>query len=258
MQADAYHRARKLLGHGTRTLTTARVLGTAHSLLLLAMLAVGGLLASLLASQGVARLPTRELAELPSSVTGRATGVDQDVTVFDDSGLFPLVAGNRSSANPLHRMAALFLLRVIRVVPTLMNNVGALTSLLAIAAGLLLAICVIAQYRRAALAEASSEVATSLRRQIHRQMYRLGQSSLPTEGTGPVVNLLTREVNDVRDAVFTDLDHAWRTPVLIAGLAALTLFLSPVLSIFLVSLGLLIWVTSRVMTRDARLVSDAA
>ena len=38
-------------------------------------------------------------------------------------------------------------------------------------------------------------------------MYRLGQSSLPTEGTGPVVNLFTREVNDVRDGLFADLDR---------------------------------------------------
>ena len=37
-------------------------------------------------------------------------------------------------------------------------------------------------------------------------MYRLGQSSLPTEGTGPVVNLFTREVNDIRDGLFVDLD----------------------------------------------------
>ena len=50
-------------------------------------------------------------------------------------------------------------------------------------------------------------------------MYRLGQSSLPTEGTGPVVNLLTREVNDVRDAVFTELERSWQTPVLAVGLA---------------------------------------
>src|SRR5947207_7203256 len=99
MHADAYHRARKLLAHGTRTLWTVRVLGVVHSLLLLLLLAVVGLLVSLLASQGEAHLPTRELAELPTSVTGRATGTDQADTLFRDSGLFPLVAGNRSSPN---------------------------------------------------------------------------------------------------------------------------------------------------------------
>ncbi len=89
-------------------------------------------------------------------------------------------------------------------------------------------------------------------------MYRLGQSSLPTEGTGPVVNLLTREVNDVRDGLFAELDHSWRMPVLALGLVAIVLFLSPTLTLFLASLGGLIWFTSRYMTRDSRLVSDAA
>jgi ATP-binding cassette subfamily B protein len=258
MHADAYPRARKLLENGPWTLAVASVLGALHSLLILALLGVAGLLAGLLASRGEARMPARELASLPSWVSSRETGVVDDVAVFDDSGLFPLVAGNWSSPYWLHRQGARGLLRVIRVVPTLMNNVGALASLLAVAAGLLLTISLIARYRRSLLADAACEVATSLRRQIHRQMYRLGQSSLPTEGIGPVVNLLTREVNDVRDAVFAELDHSVRMPVLAIGLAAVALFISPILTVFLVSLGALIWITGRVMNRDARYVSDAA
>jgi ATP-binding cassette subfamily B protein len=258
MHADAYRRARKLLENGPRTLAIASVLGAVHSLLILALLVVAGLLAGLLASRGEARMPTRELASLPSWVSSRETGVVNDVAVFDDSGLFPLVAGNWSSPSWFHRQGARGLLKVIRVVPTLMNNVGALASLLAGAAGLLLTISLIAQYRRSLLADAAGEVATSLRRQIHRQMYRLGQSSLPTEGIGPVVNLLTREVNDVRDAVFAELDQSVRMPVLAIGLAALALFISPILTVFLVSLGALIWITGRLMNREARHVSDAA
>ncbi|AGA30213.1 ABC transporter ATP-binding protein [Singulisphaera acidiphila] len=258
MQADAYLRARKLLENRPKTLAIANVLGALHSLLILALLGVAGLLASLLASRGVAQMPTREVAKFPTWVTSRETGVVHDQTVFDDSGLFPLVAGNWSSPSVLHRQAARTLLKVIRRVPTLMNNVGALTSLLAMAAGLLLVISLIAQYRRSVLADAASEVATSLRRQIHRQMYRLGHSSLPTEGIGPVVNLLTREVNDIRDAIFTELDHSVRMPVLALGLLALSLFISPILTVFLASLGALNWLTSRVLNKDARLVSDAA
>ena len=63
----------------------------------------------------------------------------------------------------------------------------------------------------------ATDVATSLRRQIHRQMYRLGQSSLPTEGVGPVINLWTREVNDIRDGLIADLDLIPRIYVLAAG-----------------------------------------
>ena len=123
---------------------------------------------------------------------------------------------------------------------------------------LLLALCAIAGYRRRLLAEASCDVATTLRRQIHRQMYRLGQSSLPTEGTGPVVNLLTREVNDVRDAIFADLDITPRMQVLTAGLVFLSLGVSPVLTIFTASLVLLAWWVGRSMHAASKLVSDAA
>ena len=52
----------------------------------------------------------------------------------------------------------------------------------------------------------AAEAAASLRRQIHRQMYRLGQSALPGEGIGPVINLFTREVNDIREACSRDLE----------------------------------------------------
>ena len=109
--------------------------------------------------------------------------------------------------------------------------------MLAAASGLLLILCLLAQSGARSWPRRSCDVATSLRRQIHRQMYRLGQSSLPTEGTGPVVNLLTREVNDVRDGLFAELDGSFRLPVLAAGLVAIALFLSPVLTVFLASLG---------------------
>jgi len=138
------------------------------------------------------------------------------------------------------------------------NNRGALTTLLAVGLGLLVTLCVVAQARRSVLAEAVSSMATSLRSQIHRQMYRLGQSSLPTEGTGPVVNLFSREVNDIRDGIFSDLDLRLRTVVLGVGLLALALFLSPFLTIFLIALGVLVWMTTGFMLRDARRVSDAA
>ena len=258
MQADAYRRARKLLSDRSHAVAMARILGTVHSLLVLMLLIVAGLLVALLATRGEARLPSAQLDSLPTWVQGRVVGTIQDVTLFDDAGLFPLVAANLSSHNPLHRQAARLLLRVLGSVRALTNNRGALTSLLAAASGLLLILCLLAQFRRSVLAEAVCEVATSFRRQIHRQMYRLGQSSLPTEGTGPVVNLMTREVNDVRDGLFAELDGSLRLPVLAGGLVAIALFLSPVLMVFLASLVGLVWYASTIMNRDARLVSDAA
>jgi ATP-binding cassette, subfamily B, bacterial len=258
MYAEAYRRARKLLSARPMAGPTAAVLGTLHSVLVLALLATAGLLAALLATQGEGRMPKTRVERLPDRLALRVTGYDQNDAIFSDSGLFPLVVGNLNSTNPLHRAGARVLLRGLGLVPTMMNNVGALTSLLALAAGLLLALCLVAHYRRSYLADTVCGAATSLRRQIHRQMYRLGHSALPTEGTGPVVNLLTREVNDIRDALFAELDVAWRMPVLALGLVAIVLFLSPTLSLFLASLGGLIWFTSRYLTRASRLLSDAA
>src|SRR5512135_845784 len=252
MQADAYRRARRLLS-GSSGAVMARVLGVLHSLLVLALLTVLGLLISLLATRGVARYSTDRKDESPAWLAQKMGGQDARYTYYRDSGLFPLVAANRRSTNPAHRAAARGLRGVLRWIPILRNNnLGALTTLLATGLGLWLVHCVLAHHRRTLLAEAANAPATTLRRQIHRQMYRLGQSSLPTEGTGPADNLLTRAVNDVRDGIFAELDNAFRIPVLAAGLAGIALFLSVPLTLFLASLGALVWITARVMDRDAR------
>ena len=91
----------------------------------------------------------------------------------------------------------------------------------------MLLIALVAIWRRRVVAAVATDVATSLRRQIHRQMYRLGQSSLPTEGIGPVINLWTREVNDIRDGVFADLDLTPRIQVLAAGLLVIAFWFRP-------------------------------
>ena len=106
------------------------------------------------------------------------------------------------------------------------------------------------------MARAATEIAAALRRQIHRQMYRLGQSSLPTEGVGPVINLWTREVNDIRDGVIADLDATPRLQVLAAGLLIIALLVSPILTVFLASLGILVWLIARVLDRDARQANE--
>jgi ABC-type multidrug transport system fused ATPase/permease subunit len=169
-----------------------------------------------------------------------------------------MVANNLLSPNPVHRVGARMVDMFTAVLPPLRNNLGALTSLLAIGLLLLLLLTFLTQWRRRAMARSATELATSLRHQIHRQMYRLGQSSLPTEGTGPVVNIWTREVNDVRDGLLADLDATPRMQILAAGLILIALLASPILTLFLGSLGLLVWMTSRLLNRDARLAQDAA
>jgi ATP-binding cassette, subfamily B, bacterial len=259
MHADAYRRARKLLSNNPpNAQLKAGGLGVLHSLLILSLVGVVALLVGMLQTRGESQYPTARLADFPKWMARPVAGKVGDFTVYRDTGLFPLVASNVTSSNPFHHWGARALQTVLHRVPTLRNNLGALTTLLAAALILVLLLCVVAQYRRSVLAEAVSAMATALRHQIHRQMYRLGQSSLPTEGTGPVVNLFSREVNDIRDGMFSDLDLLPRLPVLGAGLLGLALFLSPFLTIFVVALGALVWMSSQVLLKEAQRRSDSA
>ncbi len=106
--------------------------------------------------------------------------------------------------------------------------------------------------------KAATAVSGQFRHQIHRQVYRLGQSSLPTEGSVPAVNLFTRDVNDVRDGLLADLDGKIHLPVLAAGFLLLALFLSLKLTVFLGSMAGLCWFLTRPMNRSARLEADAS
>ena len=258
MHSDAYRRAFALLNDKPGLVTKARVLGVLHALLIFGLVMRAGLLATVITTDGETRFPRDRVDDVPPWVARHASGVDRGFLLYDNTGLFPLVAENWTSANAVHRLAARLINVSLNWFPTLRTNLGALSTLLAAELTLLLILFLVAQARRRVLAEAAGEVSTSLRKQIHRQMLRLGQSSLPTEGTGPVVNLLTREVNDVRDAIFADLDITPRMQVLTAGLVFLSLGVSPVLTIFTASLVLLAWWVGRSMHAASKLVSDAA
>jgi ABC-type multidrug transport system fused ATPase/permease subunit len=257
MQAVAYRRARKLVSSRS-DLAIARVLGFIQSLVLVGLLAVAALFVALMAFRGDARFPWAHVGQLPGWAASRVSGQDQQFILFDDTGIFPLIAENLSSADRVHRAAAEYFKHLPGILQPLRNNLGALAALLAGGLACLLIIIFIDRWRREVIAGAATDVAAALRRQVHRQMYRLGQSSLPTEGVGPVINLWTREVNDVRDGVYTDLDVVPRALVLAIGLLLLALFVSWVLTIFLASLGVLIWLIARRMDRDARLASETA
>jgi ABC-type multidrug transport system fused ATPase/permease subunit len=108
------------------------------------------------------------------------------------------------------------------------------------------------------MAEASCLAAAQLRRQIHRQMYRLGQSSLPSEGTGPVAGLFSREVNDVRDGLITRLDIGPRMPTLAIGLVLLLLIVSWQPTLFLAAVGALTWLVGNSLRRSSGLLTTVA
>ena len=257
MQADAYRRARKLLS-SRREYVIARALGFVQSLLIVALLGVVALFVALLSSQGETRFPASQQSVLPAWVVNRATGTDQQYLLFDDTGIFPLIADNLRSRNPVHRAGASILGWTASHFAALRYNRSALMTLLAAGSVSIVLIALVALWRRRVVASVATDVSTSLRRQIHRQMYRLGQSSLPTEGIGPVINLWTREVNDVRDGLITDLDLTPRIQVLAAGLLVIALLVSPLLTTFLASLGIFVWLIARTLNREARQASESS
>ena len=258
MQAAAYDRARKLWTPRKGAVLWAKVLGVVHSLLILTAILLGGAVAALVASRGEAwhaHLAEDGRPSWPGSPI--ATRGDGQL-LYARTGLYPIVAANEQSPNVVHRAAARSLGSLLRRVPTLHNNRGALTTLLACGLGIFFALSIVSGLRRSAIADASQEAATALRRQVHRQLYRLGQSSLPSEGTGPVMNLFTREVNDIREGLAAELDHKYRVPVLVAGLVLLALSVSWSSTLFLASLGALVWLVVRQLNRSAELASVVA
>ena len=258
MQAAAYDRARKLWTPRKGAVLWAKVLGVVHSLLILAAILLGGAVAALVASRGEAwhaHLAEDGRPAWPGSPI--ATRGDGQL-LYARTGLYPIVAANEQSPNVVHRAAARSLGSLLRRVPTLHNNRGALTTLLACGLGIFFALSIVSGLRRSAIADASQEAATALRRQVHRQLYRLGQSSLPSEGTGPVMNLFTREVNDIREGLAAELDHKYRVPVLVVGLVLLALSVSWSSTLFLASLGALVWLVVRQLNRSAELASVVA
>ncbi len=258
MPSAAYDRARKLWTPRRGAVLSAKLLGVVHSLLLLMVLLIGGALAALVASRGeVWRPPLAEGEMLGWFGEPEANGGD-GLFLFRNTGLYPIVASNETSPNPIHRAAARVVGSVLLKVPTLRNNRGALTTLLASGLGVFFVLSIVANLRRSAIAEASQEAANSLRRQIHRQLYRLGQSSLPAEGIGPVMNLFTREVNDIREGLAFDLKDRYRIPVLCAGLLILAISISWPSTLFLGTLGLLTWLVVRHLNRSAELTSVLA
>jgi ABC-type multidrug transport system fused ATPase/permease subunit len=257
MQSVAYRRARGLLA-SRRDLVIARVLGVLLSCLILTLLGVVALFVSLMAFRGESRFPASEVSRLPEWVSNQLSGQDLQYRLFDDTGIFPLIAENLLSNNPIHQYGAAALNRLTVVLPSLRNNRGALATLIAAALICGMLIATVSAWRRKVIANAATDVATSLRKQIHRQMYRLGQSALPTEGTGPIVNLWTREVNDIRDGIAAELDVIPRIIVLAAGLVIIALLVSPILSLFLGSLGLLLWFATRALHTDTRRRQESA
>jgi ABC-type multidrug transport system fused ATPase/permease subunit len=135
---------------------------------------------------------------------------------------------------------------------------GLLAILLATGLVLVLLAVLLDHLRRRQIAQLASRLASGLRVQLHRQIYRQGQSALPTEGIGAIVDLFSGEVDDLRDGFVAELNTAWRWPVLAVALLAMALVFSWQLALFLLALGALTALAARSLRRAALADSLAA
>ena len=207
----ALDRARRLIpSPGARA--GAVVLSVVEVALTLALLVILGLILALLAGHGETELSPARAASPPRWLRPMMPSPlpAGDITLHD-TGLSSVVVANDQSPHPIHRAFARLLSRLVYQNRGLQSNLSALAILLAWGLTLLLALVGVIQWRRRMAIAAASGAAANLRRQIHRHIYRLGQSALPNEGIGPVVNLFSREVNDVRDALASELAEVVRS-----------------------------------------------
>lgn len=256
----AFRRAQALMGEDARAVTTSKILGVVHSLLVLSLAAVGSLLVLLVVGLNDwddIGAPPRQISD-PTFYVLDGVSVSFDQMIGRGLNKPAWVLSVSPKAGFSGRMLGGLLQWGCRVILPLGNNLGALTTLLATGLVLALTLALVARARRGAMADASTTAAAGLRKLIHRQMYRLGQSSLPTEGVGPVVNLFTREVNDVCEGLFTDLDFHPRIVVLVVGWVLFSLLVSWPLSLFLAALGGLTWYALRSLRESSDLAAQAA
>jgi ABC-type multidrug transport system fused ATPase/permease subunit len=227
-----------------------------QSLLVLCLMGAAGLLVSLVTSQGRAGF-NRDLP-MPPWIEEVTTVQSGRTVIIERAGLVPLVVDNIESDNAIHKVGAQVLLVILDRLSNLRHNDGALYFLFAVSLSLILLLTLTTRLRRAALADAVCTSASQLRRQIHRQMYRLGLSSLPSEGTGPVAGLFTREVNDVRDGLMARLDVGSRMPTLAVGLVFLLLIVSWRSTVFLAAVGTLTWMVANYLRRSSQMLTTLA
>jgi ABC-type multidrug transport system fused ATPase/permease subunit len=265
MPSAAIRRAQNLLKARSGPILAVHALGVLDSLLRLKLLMVAGLLLGLFSTRGVTNLSPRHLtdpeikrlrvqapwiaAQLPNYAPGEPT-VRRHEQWLTNTGLYPLVARTRFDRNPLHRWAGGLLGFSMRHFRPLRDNLGALGSLLILGLIYLLVLAAVWRVRRWLAVDAGERLSTNLRNQIHRQMYRLGQSSLPNEGIGPVLDIFTRDVNEARTGLLWHLDSSIRLPVWILGLLLTAILVAPVQAVFLLSIGFLIWIVLRAIDRS--------
>ncbi len=273
MHAASFRRAEAFLKDQSTERFFVGFLGVLEALMALKLVVVVGLMLSLTTTPRFTyfsspSLPPRvaggpseaeALVRFPASARRHAERIaDPDVWVLSDAGLTPIALMNLESGRPTLKLWGHTLRSMIRMVPALGSSRPALLILLMSGLGLVVALALVLRVRVIMRTRLVLKVADSLRNLIHRQIYRLGQTSLPAEGTGPVINLFTREVNDVRSGLEAEMSQSPRVWVLAVGLFLMTLLIDPALAVSLFALWALIGLAAFSLIKQRKLQEDLA
>jgi ABC-type multidrug transport system fused ATPase/permease subunit len=276
MTPSGFARLQPLLNEYRPRIVLVHALGVIQAVLILFLLLTTGLLASLLIHRGITRLTPVQIAEghIAShfAFPERLSLPDQRNGNFDvefpDTGMIPDVVRSLSSPNPLTRLWGRFLhwamdLRLpgMRVNP-LQTNQGALQVLLAKALGLIVLIALVHQLRDAQASIVVADLVATLRGQVHRHVFRLGQTLMPGETDSQLLDLFTRSMDDIRDGLMTLFTRGISSIALIVVLTLLALAISPLWALLTFIIIAAAWLIARpvrrVLDRDAEIATRNA
>ncbi len=116
-----------------------------------------------------------------------------------------------------------------------------LTGLFVIAFGLALTRAVLANALGYLSAAVTLDAITRLRRAVYFHTFRLGSLTMQAVGTAEVADLLTRRVDEVGDAIRARLATAYRSPLAVALLLAVSLLVNFWLALSFLALAGLVW-----------------
>jgi ABC-type multidrug transport system fused ATPase/permease subunit len=235
----------------------AWALSVLHALLVVALLTTLGLLADLAVKHGEVDLPRPLPGWIPTWVAAHVDDVETPGRLID-GGLAATGIANRASDSFLEQQWGRLLLALTRWVPPLRFNTGALLCLMAVGLLLVLARALTSQALADLVIDLPATVATSLRRQVHRQMFRLGQSALPSEGIESVTDLFTRSTDEIEKGLRADFNESVRAPALMIALLLMSLVISWPLALALLTLAVLTELASRPLRARSRRISESA
>jgi ABC-type multidrug transport system fused ATPase/permease subunit len=204
---------------------------TGSTVLLVFALIVLWLMTDFLVTGGGLTIPVSSRPELITLVgedilieRGSPTPNLIDELVFEDRGLLPTVWRFRG------RYFGPALAMAYRRVSPLRDNSTALLALVATVALFGWMRSMLDSHARILLLRTGLEIATKLRRSIHRQTLRLGPSDLEGNSCAHAMQLFTTEADRVATGVFDWAQVMGRDPVRLAALIALALAVDPVLT----------------------------